>query len=293
MRSRDFEARVYDQYWNPLATTVSWSTDGCSISGTGLFTADTAGGPYTVTATSGALTGTASVTVTAATPIADLAATPTVSPYRPVDVELDASGSVHPDLLPMTYEWDFEYDGTFTVDQTTSTASIFHTYTVGGDIVAAVRVTDGTNADLAMVQLNITDLLTPVTGLAVELTGGEAVLTWDAAPGAADGYHVYRRTDTQGFIRLTLTAVADTTYTDDTVATGVTYYYVVTWVTGGDESADSDEVTLAVSSGGGGGGGGGCVPGGTRGAPFCAVLLLLALATCIKAHQPGAEGKRV
>jgi mannose/cellobiose epimerase-like protein (N-acyl-D-glucosamine 2-epimerase family) len=60
-----FSTTGKDQYGNAMVIAPIWSvTGGGSINeSTGLFTANTVGGPYTVTATSGSLSGTANVTV--------------------------------------------------------------------------------------------------------------------------------------------------------------------------------------------------------------------------------------
>ncbi len=62
--SHQFSATVSDQFSQPMAAVVSWSADGGgSINSSGLFTATTAGGPHLLTARSGGLSATASVTV--------------------------------------------------------------------------------------------------------------------------------------------------------------------------------------------------------------------------------------
>jgi hypothetical protein len=68
--TQQFSATARDQFATNLSVqpTFTWSVTGGSISQVGLFTAGTsAGGPYTVTASSGGVSGTASVTVTQAT----------------------------------------------------------------------------------------------------------------------------------------------------------------------------------------------------------------------------------
>lgn len=62
-----FTATARDQFNQTMSATIGWSVSGGgSINTSGLFTAGaSAGGPFTVTATSGSRTGTASVTVTA------------------------------------------------------------------------------------------------------------------------------------------------------------------------------------------------------------------------------------
>jgi glucose/arabinose dehydrogenase len=62
--TQQFTAQGYDQFGSPMATTVTWTVSGGgTMSAGGLFTADTAGGPFIVTAQSGAIAGTAAVTV--------------------------------------------------------------------------------------------------------------------------------------------------------------------------------------------------------------------------------------
>jgi hypothetical protein len=68
--TQQFTATAKDQFGNALVPqpTFTWTVSGGgAINGSGLFTAGSAaGGPYTVTASSGGMSGTASVTVTAA-----------------------------------------------------------------------------------------------------------------------------------------------------------------------------------------------------------------------------------
>lgn len=71
--SQAFVAQGYDQYGDPHETPVTWNvTGGGSIDGDGVFTATTAGGPFTVTATD-ADTGTLSATATVVVTVANLA----------------------------------------------------------------------------------------------------------------------------------------------------------------------------------------------------------------------------
>lgn len=65
--TQSFTAAVSDQFNQPMASAIAWSVDGGgSINTSGLFTATTAGGPHVVTASSGGLSDTSSVTVTPA-----------------------------------------------------------------------------------------------------------------------------------------------------------------------------------------------------------------------------------
>jgi glucose/arabinose dehydrogenase len=71
-------------------------------------------------------------------PQAKISATPISSSSAPLTVNFNASGSVDPEGGALTYEWDFDGDGTF--DATGVTAS--YTYTVLGKYTARLRVTD-------------------------------------------------------------------------------------------------------------------------------------------------------
>jgi len=67
--TQQFTAQGRDQDGNAMAATVTWAVSGGgTIDATGRFTATAAGGPFTVSAQDGAVTGSASVTVSAAPP---------------------------------------------------------------------------------------------------------------------------------------------------------------------------------------------------------------------------------
>lgn len=61
-QTQQFSAQGLDQNGNPMSSSVSWSTDGGSIDSNGLYTGSSAGS-YTVTATSGAVNGSAQIIV--------------------------------------------------------------------------------------------------------------------------------------------------------------------------------------------------------------------------------------
>lgn len=60
------------------------------------------------------------------------------------DIHLDGSCSYHPDITRsiVSYEWDFDYDGTFATDSTGVEATIAGGYSVEGIYPVALRVTD-------------------------------------------------------------------------------------------------------------------------------------------------------
>jgi hypothetical protein len=79
--TQQFTATGFDQFGNPMSPqpTFTWSVSGGgTINSSGLFTAgSTAGGPFTVTAASGTVSGTASVIVTSVPPDFSLSVSPT------------------------------------------------------------------------------------------------------------------------------------------------------------------------------------------------------------------------
>ncbi|MEE6281534.1 PQQ-dependent sugar dehydrogenase [Georgenia sp. MJ170] len=65
-------------------------------------------------------------------------ATPISSSEAPLTVQFDASGSIDPEGETLTYEWDFDGDGTYDA----TGAQVSHTYTELGLNFARLRVTD-------------------------------------------------------------------------------------------------------------------------------------------------------
>ena len=81
----------------------------------------------------------------------------------------------------------------------------------------------------------------------------DVILTWTAsATSGVVGYNVYRGTTSGGesSTPLNSTPINGTTYTDENVTAGATYYYVVTAVASNDvtQSADSKEASATVPS---------------------------------------------
>ena len=91
---------------------------------------------------------------------------------------------------------------------------------------------------------------------------GSVDLNWDTVSASdLDGYNVYRSTssisDVSGMDPINGSPLPNTSYTDDGVNNGTTYYYVVTAVDGnGNESSASNEISRTPSTEGDGGGNG-------------------------------------
>ena len=73
-------------------------------------------------------------------------------------------------------------------------------------------------------------------------------LSWNPSTSQVIGYNVYRSTLSGGpYAKLTTATDANTAYTDSSVQSGTTYYYVATSVdSSGDESVDSVEVSALI-----------------------------------------------
>jgi len=75
-----------------------------------------------------------------------------------------------------------------------------------------------------------------------------AALSWTASTSTVSGYNVYRGTVNGGpYTLINLSLVTGLSYTDTTVVSGVTYYYVTTAVDStGAQSVDSNQVTAVI-----------------------------------------------
>jgi hypothetical protein len=132
------------------------------------------------------------------------------------------------------------------VTDTTANTWTFHTYTftaVGnstsvyfGTLTSAGR---GDSADIDNVSLIELPPGTP-TGLTATPAAGQVALIWTASTGAT-GYNVKRSTTSGAEVQIA--TASGTTYSDNSVTNGTTYYYVVSATNDVGESADSTEVS--------------------------------------------------
>lgn len=88
----------------------------------------------------------------------------------------------------------------------------------------------------------------PNSAPVAKVTAHSVTLNWSASSTAGVSYNVYRSSASGGpYTRLNAAPVAQTAYTDSTVQSGSTYYYVTTAInSGGVESAYSNQVTVAI-----------------------------------------------
>jgi phosphohistidine swiveling domain-containing protein len=89
-----------------------------------------------------------------------------------------------------------------------------------------------------------------VSGTGVAAQSHSVSLTWQPGDGSAVGYNIYRSTAQAGpFTEINSALDSSTNYTDSTVVSGTTYYYVTTEVnTQGQESGYSNEVKAVIPS---------------------------------------------
>ena len=137
-----FIASGTDQYGASIAVNITWSADGGAIDQAGNYTAGAITGAFTVTATDGAVSGTANVTISIASPpVADAG-----GPYFGVEgspVSLDGSGSTDANDDIVSYEWDLDNDGAF--DDATGVSATFSAFG-SGVFTIGLRVTDADGA---------------------------------------------------------------------------------------------------------------------------------------------------
>lgn len=90
-------------------------------------------------------------------------------------------------------------------------------------------------------------LIVKIAGTGVEQTSHNVSLSWQPGDGQAVGYNLYRSTTNGGPYRKINSALdASTNYTDYTVESGLTYYYVATEVNAQGEESSYSNVAEAV-----------------------------------------------
>ena len=71
-------------------------------------------------------------------------------------------------------------------------------------------------------------------------------LTWAASGTAGVSYNIYRGTVSGGPYSKIASSISATTYQDNNVTPGGTYYYVVTAVDSAGESSDSNQASASI-----------------------------------------------
>ena len=111
--------------------------------------------------------------------------------------------------------------------------------TTAGSVNGTISVTSNASGSPANVTLS---------GTGVAPVQHSVALTWDASTSTVSGYNVYRGTVSGGPYTLINSGLVTTlSYTDSTVQSGTTYYYVTTAVdSSGNESVNSNEASAPI-----------------------------------------------
>jgi hypothetical protein len=210
-------------------TAVTWSASGGTVSSGGLYVAPNAAGTYTIKAVS----------------VAD--PTKSASAIASVSVALPISVSVSPTTVAMPEQWQQQFVAvvsgssnttvSWSVKQGTGAITQSGLYTapqaVETDVVTATSQADSTKSASAKVTV---------------VAPHSVSLKWTASTSPnIDYYKVYRGTAIAGPYSLLASNVSATSYTDTTVQSGSTYYYVTTAVdSSGAESGYSDVAPAVI-----------------------------------------------
>ena len=145
--TQSFTAVAKDQFGIAMATqpAFTWSVSGGgTVNSAGLFTAGTvAGGPFAVTAASGAKSGIAQVTVLNSVPIITSGPSATPNPTQPGVLVNFVALATDPNGLALTYNWNFG-DGLGVTAPAPS-----HAYTAAGSYPVVVTVTNSNGLSVA------------------------------------------------------------------------------------------------------------------------------------------------
>jgi hypothetical protein len=208
-------------------TAVTWTASGGTITTSGLYTAPTAAGTYTVKAVSAANSSTSA------------SATVSVSALQIVSI------NISPTSLAMPEKWQQQFSATvsgsastgvtWTVSKGTGTITQSGLYTapqaVETDVVTATSQADSTKSASATITV-----AAPHT----------VALTWTPSSSSGVTYSVYRGTVSGGPYILLVSGVVGNSYADKNVQSGSTYYYVTTAAASGVQSSYSNEVQAVI-----------------------------------------------
>jgi hypothetical protein len=119
------------------------------------------------------------------------------------------------------------------------TLNVTYAPTAAGNVTGSVTVSsNATNSPLTI----------SLSGTGAQPVQHSASLTWTASSSTLAGYNVYRGSVSGGpYTLMNSSLISATDYTDSTVQSGQTYYYVTTAVnSSGNESVNSNEVTATI-----------------------------------------------
>jgi hypothetical protein len=170
--TQQFTATARDQFATALAMQPGFTwmvSGGGTINASGLFTATTVGGPFTVTASNGAVNGTAQVTVTAANqpPTVATPAAATPSPTLGTTTALSVLGADDGGEPALIYTWSTTGTPpapvTFSANGTNAAKNTVATFTKAGDYSFQVVIKDAGNLTVtSSVSVTVVPTLTSI-----------------------------------------------------------------------------------------------------------------------------------
>ncbi len=210
-------------------TAVTWSGSGGTVTTGGLYTAPSATGTYTVTATS----------------VADStkSASATVNVSQPQSVGV----SISPTTVAMPEKWQQQFAAT--VSGSSNTAISWAVTQGTGTITSSGLFTAPQAVETDVVTATSQADTTKSASATISVAAPHSVsLSW--SPSSSSGissYKLYRGTASGGPYSLLTSGLSSTTYTDSTVQSGSSYYYVTTAVnSSGQESGYSGEAKAVI-----------------------------------------------
>ena len=204
--------------------------------------------PLTITASGGGLTHTASVTLTVT------AASDFTLAVSPSSASVTAGQST---TYTLTITGQNGYAGTASVSVSglpAGATGTFNPNSVTGSGTVQLTIATSTTTTAGTYPLTITvnsGSLTHTIGASLAVTAAVqhyVSLTWTDGDSGIAGYNMYRGTQSGGpYTKLNTSLIATTSWSDNAVQSGATYYYVVTAVnTSGVESAYSAPATATI-----------------------------------------------
>jgi hypothetical protein len=167
----------------------------------------------------------------------------TVNANKPLTGQLVATGGTVVVTSLMSNSAEFSISGISLPATVTpgSNVSFTVTFTPQATGSASANVTIASNASNPSLQ-------EPLTGSGTAAITHSVSLSWDASTSTVAGYNIYRGTVSGGpYSKINSSADENTSYTDSSVQSGTTYYYVTTSVdNSGDESVNSNQVSAAI-----------------------------------------------
>lgn len=167
----------------------------------------------------------------------------TVNANKPLTGQLVATGGSVAVSSLMSSSAEFTVSGISLPTTVTpgTNVSFTVTFTPQATGSASANVTVASNASNP-------SLLEPLTGSGTAPVSHSVSLNWSPSTSTVSGYNVYRGTVSGGpYTKINPSTDAGTSYTDTSVTSGTTYFYVTTAVdNSGDESVNSNQVTASI-----------------------------------------------